>query len=92
MAEERIVEVERPASANHTTVIETAPDRGGGIGWLIVVILIVAAAVGLYVFTNMSNSTARKDNAIAAAADNVGKAANQVGDAASTAADKVNPQ
>jgi flagellar biosynthesis/type III secretory pathway M-ring protein FliF/YscJ len=77
MADERIVEVERPS--------------GGGAGWMIAMILLVALVLGILLFANMSNSSARKDNAIAAAAGDVGKAATKAGDAAQNAADKAAP-
>jgi flagellar biosynthesis/type III secretory pathway M-ring protein FliF/YscJ len=77
MADERIVEVVRPS--------------GGGAGWMIAMVLLVALVLGILLFTNMSNSGARKDNAIAAAADDVGKAATKAGNAAENAADKAAP-
>ena len=77
MADERIVEVERPS--------------GGGAGWMIAMVLLVALVVGILLFANMSNSGARKDNAIAAAAGDVGKAATKAGNAAETAAEKAAP-
>lgn len=74
MTDERIVEVERPS--------------GGTPGWLILVAAIVAIVVGGLLLTNMTDSDARKDNAIAEAAHEVGKAASKAGDAARDAADK----
>ncbi|MEO0033237.1 MAG: hypothetical protein RIS94_2995 [Pseudomonadota bacterium] len=88
MVEERVVEVERPAGATHTTVYTDAPRSGGGAGWVVAVILVIAVLAGIYLFSNMSNSSARKDNAVAAAANDVGKAATKVGNAAQDAADK----
>ena len=77
MVEERIVEVERPS--------------GGGSGWMIAMVLMIALVVGILIFVNMSNSGARKDNAIAQAASDVGKAATKAGNAADTAANKAAP-
>jgi flagellar biosynthesis/type III secretory pathway M-ring protein FliF/YscJ len=77
MVEERIVEVERPS--------------GGGAGWMIAVVLVIALVVGILLFVNNANSGARKDNAIAAAAGDVGKAATKAGEAAETAANKTAP-
>ena len=77
MTEERIIEVERPS--------------GGGAGWVIAAVLVAALVAGILLFANMSNSGARKDNAIAAAADDVGKAATKAGNAAETAANKAPP-
>jgi len=90
MVEERVVEVERPsgATSTHTTVYDNG-GRSGGAGWLIAVVLVIAVLVGLYMFSNMSNSSARKDNAIAGAADSVSNAAGKVGNAAEKAADDV---
>jgi hypothetical protein len=77
MVNEHFIEVERPS--------------GGGPGWLIAVVLVIAVIIGALVLANQSNSSARKDGAIAAAADEVGKAASKAGDAAEKAADKVAP-
>lgn len=70
---------------DHTTIIET-PSRGGGAGWVIAVILIVALVVGVVLFTRSSGSDAAKDNAIANAANQVGAAAEKAGNAAQDAA------
>lgn len=79
MTEERIVEVERPTGG------------GGGSGWMIAMVLTVALVVGILIFVNMTNSSARKDNAIAQAASDVSKAATKAGDAAENAANKAAP-
>lgn len=91
MAEERITEVETPIGDTHTThtVVTDGDRRGGGAGWLIALVLIVAVIAGIWFFSGMSNSEAAKDNAIANAAENVGDAAQQVGNAAQDAADNV---
>lgn len=88
MTEERITEVETPEgnTHTHTTVINDGARSGGGSGWLIAIILIIAVIAGIYFFSNMSNSQSAKDNAIAGAAKDVGNAAQDVGDAAQDAA------
>jgi len=88
MAEERITEVETPSGNTHTSHTVVDRDRGGGAGWLIAIILILAVLVGGYFLMQNSNSEANKDNAIAAAANDVGDAAQQAGDAVENAADK----
>ena len=93
MAEERITEVETPSGDTHTThTIVTDGDTrsgGGGSGWLIAIVLLIAVVAGIWFFSGMSNSEANKDNAIAKAADNVGAAAKQAGNAVENAADNV---
>ena len=93
MAEERITEVETPSGDTHTThTIVTDGDTrsgGGGSGWLIAIVLLIAVVAGIWFFSGMSNSEANKDNAIANAADNVGAAAKQAGNAVENAADNV---
>jgi len=90
MAEERITEYRTPEGTahTHTTVIDDGR-RGGGAGWLIALVLIVALAVGIYFLANMSNSQSAKDNAVAEAARDVGNAAESVGDAAKDAAGSI---
>jgi flagellar basal body-associated protein FliL len=70
---------------DHTVVVE-APSRGGGSGWIIALVLIVALIVGIVFFSQMSGSEAAKDNAVANAANNLGAAARDVGNAAQDAA------
>lgn len=92
MAEERITEVHTPEgnTHTHTTVIDDGVTRsGGGSGWLIAIVLILAVIAGIYFFSNMSRSQSAKDNAIAGAARDVGNAAEDVGAAAKDAAKKV---
>ncbi len=92
MSEERITEVQTPTGDTHTThtiVTDDNPRSGGGSGWLIAIVLIIAVIAGIWFFSGMSNSESAKDNAIANAADNVGNAAQQVGDAAQDAANNV---
>lgn len=73
MSDERIVEVERPS--------------GGTPGWLTVLALIVAVVVGALLLNKTTDSDARKNNAVAEAAHDVGKAVSKAGDAAEEAAD-----
>ena len=89
MTEERITEVETPSGNVHTT--HTVVDRGsgGGSGWLIAIVLILAVLVGGYFLMQGTNASANKDNAIAGAAKDVGDAANKVGDAAQDAVKKL---
>lgn len=92
MADERITTVESPdGSVTHTTVVQERPAaRGGGAGWFIGLVLLLALAVGGYLLATGSDSETAKDNAIADAASNVGTAARRVGDAAQDAADNLN--
>lgn len=88
MTEERITETETPSGNVHTThtiMTDDAPRSGGGSGWLIALVLILVAIVGIYVFSQQSDSEVAKDNAIAEAANNVGEAASNVGEAAQDA-------
>lgn len=90
MAEERITETETPSGNVHTThtvVTDDGARRGGGSGWLIALVLIVVAIVGIYLFSRQSDSEIARDNAIAEAAGDVGDAAQNVGDAAKDAVD-----
>ena len=90
MTEERITETETPTGDVHTThtVITDGDARsGGGAGWLIALVLIIVAVVGIYIFSQQSAAQVSKDNAVAAAADNVSEAAQNVGDAAKDVAD-----
>ena len=90
MTEERITEIETPTGDVHTTRTVLTDDRasnGGGAGWLIALVLIVVAVVGIYIFSQQSGAEVSKDNAVAAAADNVSEAAQNVGDAAKDVAD-----
>lgn len=96
MTEEKVTErddgvthettVERSDSAPHTTVVER---RGGGAGWVIAIVLIVAVIAGIYFFTQMSNNDAIQTDAISDAAGQVGDAAQQTGDAVESAADNL---
>ena len=88
MAEERIVEVETPLGNTHTSHTVVDRDRGGGAGWLIAIILILAVLIGGYFLMRNSDSEANKDNAVAAAANDVGDAAQDVANTVEDAADK----
>ena len=68
-----------------TTVVER---RGMG-GTLMTIALLALLAVGAYYFLNMGKSEARKDNAVAAAANDVGDSAKKVGDSVEKAADEL---
>lgn len=74
--------------AEDRTVIVETPRRGGGAGWIIALVMIVALIVGVVFFTQISNSEAAKDNAVANAAQDVGQAAQNVGDAAQDVANQ----
>ena len=90
MTEERITETETPTGNVHTTHTVVSDDgarSGGGSGWLIALVLIIAAIVGIYIYSQQSGAEVSKDNAVAAAADNVSEAAQNVGDAAKDVAD-----
>jgi uncharacterized protein HemX len=100
MAEEHITEttdangnvierqIHRDTGATPVTV-NTAPASSGGNGLLIALLVLVALAVGGYFLMAGSDSEARKDNAIAEAASDVGNAAEKAGAAVEKAADKI---
>lgn len=95
MTEERITEVETPEGNTHTThtvITDGEPRGGGGSGWLIAIVLIIAVIAAFFLFSNMSGSEVAKDNAIENAANNVGDAAQNVGEAAKGVADDVTNQ
>lgn len=88
MTEERITETETPAGntyTTHTVIHDDGERRSGGSGWLIALVLVLAAVAGIYFFSQQSGSEIAKDNAMAEAASEVGDAASQVGDAAQDA-------
>lgn len=92
MVEERIVETETPSGNTHThteIIRDDRPRSGGGAGWLIAIVLILALVIGGYYLIQGSQSESAKDNAIAEAAGSVGEAAQSVGDAADKAADNI---
>ncbi len=91
MTEERIAETTDAAGNTHTvhTVVTDAPARSKGTGWIVLVLLLLVAMVGLWFLSQTSGAEIAKDNAVAAAADDVGTAANEVGDAAKGAGEAV---
>ena len=91
MTEERVTEVRSPdgnTHTTHTTVVSDEP-RGGGSGWVIAIVLLLAIIVGIWAFSTYSSSEMAENAAVADAAGEVGDAAQQVGDAAQDAADSV---
>ncbi len=92
MTEERVTEVETPEgnTHTHTTVVHSdEPRRGGGSGWVIALVLVLAVIAGVYFFTQMSGAEVAKDTAIADAAGEVGDAAQQAGQAVEDVANEV---
>ncbi|MCB2079731.1 MAG: hypothetical protein KDE55_18810 [Novosphingobium sp.] len=93
MAEDHVTTVESPdGKTTHTTIVREGDSRsgGGGAGWFIGLVLLVAVVAGVFFFMQGSGAEAAKDNAIAEAASDVGNAAQQVGNAAQDAADSLN--
>ena len=88
MAQERVTETRTPEgdTHTHTTIIEDGGRSGGGAGWLIAVLILIAIVIGVWAFTRYGGSEANKNNAIANAANQVGDAAQKAGDAAQDAA------
>ena len=90
MADEQITTTTSPdGNTSHTTV---STSGGGGSGWLFGLIAVVLLGFGIYYFAMQSESSAKKDNAITAAAQDVGNAAQEVGSAAQEAASSVKKQ
>ena len=77
----------RETHPGDTTIIHETRSSGGGAGWVIAVILILALVAGVWFFTQSNNSQSVRDNAITNAANKVGAAAQDVGEAAKDAAD-----
>ena len=91
MADEQITTTTSPdGNTSHTTV--STSGGGGGAGWLFGLIAVVLLGFGIYYFAMQSDSSAKKDNAITAAAQDVGNAAKDVGNAAQDAASSVKKQ
>jgi hypothetical protein len=91
MTEERVTETRSPngdTHTTHTTVVSDEP-RGGGSGWVIAIVLLLAIVVGVWAFSTWGNSEMAENAAVADAAGEVGEAAQQVGDAAQDAAGSV---
>ncbi len=74
MAEERIVET----PTTHTTIIER---RGGGIGMLIGIVILIAVLIGGYYLFSRQGAQNSKDAAITSAAKSVVNAADKACDA-----------
>lgn len=72
-----------------TVIVTDRESRGGGGAWFIGIVLVIALVAGIFLFTRTSQTEASKDNAVAAAAGQVGNAAEKVGNAAQSAADSV---
>ena len=89
MTEERITEVETPSGNVHTTHTIVERSGGGGSGFLIAIVLILAVLVGGYFLMQGTMASSNKDNAIAGAANDVGDAAKKVGNAAENAVKKI---
>lgn len=91
MAEERVVErTDGMGNVTERTVERTVGGSGNGAGgvlWMIVAL--IAIGVAAFLFTNINKSESKKDDAVAAAAGQVGDAAQQVGDAAKKAGDEL---
>lgn len=91
MTEERVTRTTDEAGNTHTThtVVTDGDRRAGGTNWVLVLLVLGVAIVGIIFFTQMSGAEVAKDNAIAEAANEVGDAAGQVGDAAESAGEAV---
>ena len=90
MTEERVTETTDSHGNTHTTrVISDGNSSGGGAKWVFLLILLIAVAAGVYIFTQTSASEIAKDNAVTEAAGQVGEAAGQVGEAAEDVANEV---
>ena len=91
MTEERITETTDATGNTHTThtVVTDGESRGGGTNWVLIVIVLAVAVVGIFLLTQVNSAEVAKDNAVAEAASEVGEAANQVGDAAQSAGEAV---
>lgn len=88
MSDEHITTTTSPdGSVSHTTV--SGGSSSSGAGWLFGLIAVVLLGFGIYYFAMQSNSSANKDNAVAAAAQDIGNAAKDVGNAAQDAASEV---
>lgn len=65
-------------------------ESGGGAGWVIAIVLVLAAVAAVWLLNQSNASQATRNNAVVNAAEDVGKAARDVGDAAQDAANTVN--
>ena len=100
MTRKRIIEtstadgdiVERSYEREHgpaSVTVNTAPAQGGGFSAVMALLLLAAIAVGGYLLFANGGREAQKDNAVTAAAEEVGAAAKKAGDAVEKAADKI---
>jgi hypothetical protein len=91
MTEERITETTSPSGDTHTThtIISDGQGSSGGSSWGFLVVILTVAALGLVIFSQLTNSAVAKNDAVAEAANKVGNAAEQVGDAAQNAGEAV---
>lgn len=91
MTEERITETTDAAGNTHTThtVVSDGETRSGGTNWVLILLVLAVAIVGIFFLTQTNSAEIAKDNAVAGAADEVGEAASQVGDAAQNAGEAV---
>lgn len=96
MTEERITET-RDIDGNthtHTTIVRDDPERssGGTFKWIVLLLVLLAAALVLWMFSQAANSEVVKDEAITQAAGQVGNAAEQAGDAVESVAGEITGQ
>lgn len=100
MTQERIIEtttpdgnvVERTYERDNgpaSVTVNTAPASSGGFSAVMALLLLVAIAVGGYLLFAKSGQETKKDNAVTAAAEDVGAAAKKAGNAVEKAADKI---
>jgi amino acid transporter len=94
MDEQRITERTDASGTVTERIIERTPAgtsiaSGRGTSLILIVLVITALAIAFFYFTGMGSSESRKDDAIAAAAGDVGDAAKDVGEAAKKAADNL---
>ena len=91
MTEERITETTDAAGNTHTThtVVSDREQGRGGTNWMLLLLVLVVAIVGVFFLLQMNSAEVTKDNAIAGAANEVGDAAGQVGEAAQSAGEAV---
>ena len=84
---ERIIERGEPTVAVNPVAMAPA-STGGGMSGIVIVLLLLALAVGGY-FLLTQTAENKQDAAVAEAADNVGEAAKKVGDSVEKAAEKL---
>jgi hypothetical protein len=95
MVDERITERTDATGTVTERTIETSNSAeprasvGGGSSVFMIFLLVIAIAIALYIYSGMSKTEARKDDAVAGAASDIGDAAKDVGAAAKKAADNI---